>query len=97
MVPVILHEQANQGRTIIEKLIGESDVGYAVVLLSPDDHGYAVTAGKTAEKARARQNVIFELGFFLGKLGEEQSRSPLLRKRRIRHTQRLRGSRLYPL
>jgi predicted nucleotide-binding protein len=67
---VILHEQPNSGRTIITKFREEaSKVGFAVVLLTPDDHG-----GKagTKTKPRARQNVIFELGFFVGALGPER-------------------------
>ncbi|RDJ12428.1 TIR domain-containing protein [Rhizobium grahamii] len=64
--PVILHEQANKGRTIIQKFREESaDVGFAVVLMSPDD---AMPDGQ----ARARQNVILELGFFLGVLGPDR-------------------------
>lgn len=65
---VILHEQPNQGRTIIEKFEDYSDVAFAVVLLTPDDVG----ASKDPEgelRPRARQNVILELGFFLGELG----------------------------
>jgi predicted nucleotide-binding protein len=65
---IILHEQPNLNRTIIEKLEGSSDVSFAVVLLTPDDLGFPM--GKSDQiKTRARQNVIFELGFFLGKLG----------------------------
>jgi predicted nucleotide-binding protein len=62
---IILHEQASQGRTIIEKIEGHSDVGFAVVLLTPDDIG---GAKGEAQKNRARQNVILELGYFVGKL-----------------------------
>lgn len=69
--PVILHEQPDKGRTIIEKFYEHSDVGFAVVLMSPDDEGYSITDGKDAAKPRARQNVILELGFFLGMLGRE--------------------------
>jgi hypothetical protein len=69
--PVILHEQPDRGRTIIEKFHEHSDVGFAVVLLSPDDTGYSTTAGADTAKPRARQNVILELGFFLGRLGRE--------------------------
>ncbi|MCA1717342.1 MAG: nucleotide-binding protein, partial [Actinobacteria bacterium] len=69
--PVILHEQPDRGRTIIEKFYDYSDVGFAVVLLSPDDTGYANTGGPNTAQPRARQNVILELGFFLGKLGRE--------------------------
>lgn len=66
---IILHEQANQGRTIIEKVIAHSDVGFAVVLLTPDDEGCA--RGCTPEP-RARQNVLLELGYFIGRLGRDK-------------------------
>src|SRR5918995_3668108 len=65
--PVILHEQPDHGRTIVEKFHEYSDVGFAVILLSPDDTGYANNAGPDTAQPRARQNVIMELGFFLGK------------------------------
>jgi predicted nucleotide-binding protein len=68
--PVILHEQPNQGRTLIEKLEGHSDVGFAVVLLTPDDEGREAKDGAVLNP-RARQNVILELGYFLGKLGRK--------------------------
>jgi predicted nucleotide-binding protein len=63
--PVILHEQANQGKTIIEKFETHADVGFAVILLTPDDVG-----GPSASELhpRARQNVILELGYFIGRL-----------------------------
>jgi len=66
---VILHEQANQGRTIIEKVVANSDVGFAVVLLTPDDEG--CVKGGTPEP-RARQNVLLELGYFIGRLGRDK-------------------------
>ena len=66
--PVILHEQPNRGRTIIEKFEDYADVGFAVVLLTPDDVG-APREEQTKLNPRARQNVILELGFFIGKLG----------------------------
>ncbi len=65
---VILHEQASKGATVIEKLEDHSNVDFAVVLLTPDDVG----ASKKAQndlRDRARQNVVLELGFFIGKLG----------------------------
>jgi hypothetical protein len=66
---IILHEQANQGRTIIEKFEANGDVGFAVVLLTPDDVGSA----KGGElKPRARQNVLLELGYFYGRLGRKR-------------------------
>ena len=67
--PVILHEQPSSGRTIIEKFENYSDdIGFAVVLLTPDDVG-APKSADTRLKPRARQNVIMELGYFMGRLG----------------------------
>jgi predicted nucleotide-binding protein len=66
---IILSEQANQGRTVIEKIEAHGDVGFAVVLLTPDDVG-----GKGADslRPRARQNVLLELGYFIALLGRER-------------------------
>ena len=69
--PVVLHEQANIGRTIIEKFEEHAQVGFAVVLLTPDDVG-AFRDDKNKQKPRARQNVIFEFGYFIGKLGRKR-------------------------
>lgn len=70
--PIILHEQANRGKTIIEKFETCSEnVSFAVVLLSPDDRGYKKDQEPESASYRARQNVILELGYFLGKLGRE--------------------------
>jgi hypothetical protein len=66
---IILHEQPNKGRTIIEKFEKYSAVDFAVALWTADDIG----KGKSEDdsKVRARQNVIFETGFFIGKIGRE--------------------------
>ena len=68
---IILDEQANKGQTIIEKFEEHAgEVGFAIVLLTPDDVG----APKDKEdnlKPRARQNVILELGYFLRALRRE--------------------------
>jgi predicted nucleotide-binding protein len=67
---IVLHEQANAGRTILEKFEAHAaTASYAVVLLTGDDVGGAV-GGPTAP--RGRQNVIFELGFFFGRLGRDR-------------------------
>ena len=71
LVPIILHERPNKGRTIIEKFEDYTDVNFAIVLLSPDDIAYPKNKSSEDKKFRARQNVIFELGFFVGKLGRE--------------------------
>lgn len=65
---IILHEQPNRGQTVIEKF--EKNAGsvmFAIVLLTPDDHGGA-RADAPATRPRARQNVILELGYFIGAL-----------------------------
>ena len=68
--PIILHEQPNKGLTIIEKFENYSRVGFAIVLLTADDVG-SVKNKKDNLNMRARQNVIFELGFFIGKLNRQ--------------------------
>jgi predicted nucleotide-binding protein len=77
---IILQEEPDQGLTIIEKFEKyASQVGFAVVILTPDDVGGSVSAATQA--VRARQNVIFELGYFAGKLG--RGKACLLRKGEI--------------
>ena len=69
----ILHEQPNEGRTIIEKLEDcAGRAGFAIVLLTPDDVGTLRNSANDQDKPRARQNVIFELGYFMGKLGRQR-------------------------
>jgi predicted nucleotide-binding protein len=64
--PIILHEQASRGLTIIEKVEAHGEVDFAVVLMTPDDVGKAKDAAEF--KPRARQNVVAELGYFVGRL-----------------------------
>jgi predicted nucleotide-binding protein len=65
---IILHERRSMGRPLISKFCEEAaEADFAVVLMTPDDLGRAVR--ETEMKSRARQNVVFELGFFVGKLG----------------------------
>lgn len=68
--PIILNEQTNQGRTIIEKIEHNSDVQAAVCLFTSDDEGKSKK--ETEYNNRARQNVVFETGYFLGKLGRDR-------------------------
>lgn len=67
---IILSEQANKGNTIIEKFEENSDVSGAICLFTADDLGRAKT--DTEERPRARQNVVFEAGYFMGKLGRDR-------------------------
>lgn len=67
---IILHEQANGGKTIIEKIEDNTHVGFGIVLYSPCDEGKK--KGDTDLKARARQNVVFEHGYLIGKLGRDK-------------------------
>ena len=70
LIPIILHEQPNAGKTIIEKFEANSEVGFAIILLTDDDEGKAKT--EIDLKKRARQNVVLELGYFIGKLGRDR-------------------------
>lgn len=71
LTPIILAEQPDKGRTVIEKFESEgNDVGFAVVLLTADDKGRKNYARKMQD--RARQNVVFEMGYFMALLGRER-------------------------
>lgn len=72
--PIVLHRELDEGLTVIEKFEKHSDVKYAIILLTPDDIGYMKTEfskGEPILEFRARQNVIFEFGFFIGKLNRK--------------------------
>jgi predicted nucleotide-binding protein len=78
--PVILHEQANEGRTILEKFEAyAADAGYAIAIATGDDVGRSRSADE--DQLRPRQNVVLELGFFYGALG--RSRTALLYEDRV--------------
>jgi predicted nucleotide-binding protein len=66
----LLQEQPHGGRTLIEKLEDYSNVGYAFVIVTPDDVG-----GLKGEelKERPRQNVILEWGHFIAKIGRNRT------------------------
>ena len=75
--PIVLHRQADEGQTIIEKFEKHSDVGYAFILLTPDEVAYlrsedAKPDDERKKELRARPNVIFEFGYFVGKLGRSR-------------------------
>lgn len=75
--PIVLHRQADQGLTIIEKFEKYSDVGYAFILLTPDEIGYLASEENKSDEVRtkefrARPNVIFEFGYFVAKLGRSR-------------------------
>ena len=71
--PIILQEEPDQGNTVIEKLERcSSNVGYAIALVTPDDIGTLKDIEDDELNDRARQNVVFELGYFMGKLGRER-------------------------
>lgn len=79
--PIILHEQADEGKTIIEKFEKHADVSFAVAIFSRDDLGVArndIPKTEPIEKVlrpRARQNVVLEFGYFMGALGRKNVRA----------------------
>jgi predicted nucleotide-binding protein len=90
--PIVLQNLPATGDTIIEKLeryLGENEnVGFACVLLTPDDEGHKV--GKVEEKKyRARQNVVLELGMVLARLGRR--RVAILFKESVEHPSDIAG------
>jgi len=72
LLAIILHEQASSGMTIIEKIEHYSnDADFALVLYTPCDHGRGLHESNIPPKNRARQNVVFEHGYLMAKLGRE--------------------------
>jgi predicted nucleotide-binding protein len=71
--PIVLIDEPNKGQTVIEKFERNADVAFAIVLFSPDDLGRAATDPPSLEKHRPRQNVVLELGFFIGTLGRKNT------------------------
>jgi len=71
LVPVLLCEEPAHGRKIVERFADYVDIEFAVVLLSPDDCVYAKGEEPSKHKLKPAQDVVFELGFLLGKLGRE--------------------------
>lgn len=67
---IILSEQTNKGKTIIEKFEEYADVPCAICLFTKDD--IAIDKGNQKELFRARQNVVFETGYFMGKIGRKK-------------------------
>jgi hypothetical protein len=73
LTPISLGEEPNKGMTIIEKFESHADVGFAVVLFSPDDLGADKESAKAGNlQPRARQNVVLELGYFIARLGRSR-------------------------
>lgn len=69
---IILHEQVNKGMTIIEKFEEYSrKARFAVVLFTPDDVAYPL-GDEQESRPRARQNVVLEMGYFIGTLGRDK-------------------------
>lgn len=75
--PIVLHREADSGKTVIEKFEDNSDVAYTFILLTPDEIAYTVDQAALEEsnrknEYRARPNVIFEFGYFVARLGRSR-------------------------
>jgi predicted nucleotide-binding protein len=76
--PVILRDEPYRGRTIIEAFEESAQLADLVfILLTPDDIGGSA-AELDKQKLRARQNVIFEMGYFFGAMQRKRGRVILL-------------------
>jgi len=71
LVPVVLCEEPGHGKKIVERFADYADIEFAVVLLSPDDYIYSKSEEPSKRKLKPSQDVVFELGFLLGKIGKE--------------------------
>jgi predicted nucleotide-binding protein len=74
--PFVLANTGGQGLTIIEALeskIGKNskETSFGIVLMTPDDMGYANNTGADAIQPRARQNVVLEMGMLISSVGRK--------------------------
>lgn len=69
--PITLHDEPNSQNSTLGKIEDYPHVSFAVVVLSPDDLAHPMEEPSESAKYRASQNVILELGYFLGKLGKQ--------------------------
>ncbi len=67
---IILHEKPAKGKTIIEKIESYGEVNFAVIMYTPDDRQFSEI--NQNQSYRARQNVVFEHGYFIGRLGRDR-------------------------
>lgn len=72
LAPVIMREQPRQGRRIVEHFEDYSDVGFAVILLSPDDYVFSKDDSPSKRTLKPKQDLIFTFGFILGKLDKSK-------------------------
>jgi predicted nucleotide-binding protein len=70
MEPVVIMDEPTRGRTVIEQIEAHADVGFALILFTPDDRGALMDS--PALQPRPRQNVVFEYGLFVGLLGRRR-------------------------
>jgi predicted nucleotide-binding protein len=69
---IILHEQASRSMTIIEKIeYYSNEANFAIVLYTPCDKGRGAKEINIPARDRARQNVVFEHGYLMAKIGRE--------------------------
>jgi predicted nucleotide-binding protein len=72
LASVVMSEEPAQGKKLVDRFKEYADVGFAVVLLSPDIYVYPKGEEATKRERTPRQDVTFMFGFLLGKLGKER-------------------------
>ncbi len=70
--PVVLHKQQNNDRNIVEKIESLPEVDFAVVLLTADDFAQPGKPAARGGRMQAKRNVLFELGYYVGRLGKSR-------------------------
>ncbi len=72
LAAVVMNEEPSQGKKIVDHFADYKDVGFALVLLSPDVYVYPKGEEATKRQRTPRQDVLLMFGFLLGKLGKDK-------------------------
>ncbi len=72
LAAVVMSEEPSQGKKIVDRFADYADVGFAVVLLSPDVYVYPKGEEATKRQRTPNQDVTLMFGFLLGKLGKDR-------------------------
>jgi predicted nucleotide-binding protein len=72
LAAIVINEEPGQGKKIVDRFADYTDVGFAIVLLSPDVYVYPKGEEATKRERIPKQEVTLMFGFLLGKLGKDK-------------------------